>query len=608
MRFLTHWLTQLQTLATFLITFLAILLVVLATNVIVITYREVSSQLAEDQYRRLALAAAERLANSLENYMLSLNTLASQAEMQSGEPTLQEATLERGAGLVANFTNQDAGVIILDDNGVVSVTEPFRPDLIGTNLSDESYFQQARDLRVGIFSDVIPEPGTNKNLVVIAMPIIDQDDRFVGVIAGRLYIDFRGLSRQIEGVGLNNDDFIYTVDRTGRLIYHPEQGLIGQDFSNQQAVQQLLQGEFTGALTRLGDEALPIVEGFATVPLTDWGVVVGGSLSRAVQPVYNVLRPAGQVLVIGLVLIAVIVSWGANRVTQPIRGLVRQIRQVAKGEYDTQVELSQIQELRELGEASNEMVEQIRKYRAATRQYIVGVTRSQEEERKRIARELHDDTVQTLVAIGQRIDLIKTMLDEPEEAQERLIELRKLVKQASTSVRQFSRDLRPLALEDLGLVAAMQYLVNQLSQSTGIIADLEVIGEPEGLPSDMEVAIYRILQESLNNVRKHAQASEVNVTVTFTRREVTLTVQDNGRGFEMPDDLTDFATQGSLGVMGLQERAHLFGGTISLNSQPNQGTTVTLVVPRQVSLSPFEIYHLPYLQGSKVTEEGSISS
>jgi signal transduction histidine kinase len=283
-----------------------------------------------------------------------------------------------------------------------------------------------------------------------------------------------------------------------------------------------------------------------------------------------------------------------------------QTRQVTAGDYDAQVTLSRIKEIRELGMAFNEMVEQIRKYRAGVRQYVADITQSQEEERKRIARELHDDTVQSLIAIGQRIELIKEMLDDPPEARTRLSELRTMVTGAIASVRQFSRDLRPLALEDLGLVAAMQYLVNQLAQSEGIDVHFQVEGAPEGLPADMEVAIYRILQEALNNVKKHADAVEVDVLVQFKEKEITLTVQDNGRGFVVPSSITDFATSGGFGVMGLQERAQLFGGDIVIESQPFEGTTIRMVIPRQSDLRLFEIRQNSAPQNSQQPQESFI--
>jgi signal transduction histidine kinase len=155
-----------------------------------------------------------------------------------------------------------------------------------------------------------------------------------------------------------------------------------------------------------------------------------------------------------------------------------------------------------------------------------------------------------------------------------------MVTGAIASVRQFSRDLRPLTLEDLGLAAAMQYLVNQLAQSEGIHVKLEIEGEVEGLSNDMETAIYRILQETLNNVKKHADATEVEVLAQFTRRQIKLTVRDNGQGFEVPEAITDLASLGSFGLMGLHERVQLFGGEITVKSQPGKGTTVQMAIPR----------------------------
>ncbi len=258
------------------------------------------------------------------------------------------------------------------------------------------------------------------------------------------------------------------------------------------------------------------------------------------------------------------------------------------GDYDAQVNLSKIKEIRELGAAFNEMVRQIGKYRAGVSHYVAAITNTQEEERKRIARDLHDDTVQSLIAIGQRLELVKGARNDPESARTRLGDVRAMVTGTIASVRQFSRDLRPLALEDLGLAAAMQYLVNQLAQSEGIDVNFKVEGEVEGLSNEMQVAIYRILQESLNNIKKHANATEVDVLAQFTPHYVKLIITDNGQGFEMPEAITDLASRGSFGVMGIYERAQLFGGEVVVKSRPEHGTTVQMSMPRYAVPPTFE--------------------
>jgi signal transduction histidine kinase len=603
---LRNWITELRAQAILLTVLLLSLMLILSVGVTFLAYQQISQSLAESRDQELASVSAERLSESIEAFVRGLKTLANQTEMQSGEPTLQQATLKRVPDLVTDFTS-DGGIIILDAKGFVSVTEPLRPDLIGQDFSQEPYFKEALALRTSTFSDIIKEPGSGEDIIVIAVPIEKSNGDFVGVIAGRFYLSFQRLGQEIQKLRVGEEGTAYLVDRTGRLIYHPISNLIGTDFSSREAVKQLQQGDLVGAVTSRENGQPNTVEGYAVVEVTGWGLVIGEPWTQVVEPAQNALRPVAIVLVVGLVTVAAFVSLGVQAVTDPIQNLVMQTRQVTAGDYDAQVMLSRIKEIRELGMAFNEMVEQIRKYRAGVRQYVADITQSQEEERKRIARELHDDTVQSLIAIGQRIELIKEMLDDPIEARPRLSELRTMVTGAIASVRQFSRDLRPLALEDLGLVAAMQYLVNQLAQNEGIDVNFKVEGAAEGLPADMEVAIYRILQEALNNVKKHADATEVDVLAQFKEKEIELTVQDNGRGFVVPASITDFATSGGFGVMGLQERAQLFGGHIVIVSQPFEGTTIRMVMPRRSNLRPFEIRHSSApLQNSQQPHESFI--
>ena len=498
--------------------------------------------------------------------------------------------MERVPGLIADFINRDGGIIILDANGLVTVTKPFRPDLLGQDFSQEPYFQEAK-VRPFAFSNIVTEPGTNQDMIVIAVPIARVNGEFVGAIAGRFYIDYQGLGRDIQQLQVGEEGTAYLVDQNGRLIYHPIDSLIGTGFDRREAVQRLQQGDREGAITTVSEDGQSrTVEGYAVVPITGWGLIIGEPWEQVVNPALESLQPVAIVLAIGLILVAGLVSVGVQRVTDPIQSLVMQTRQVAVGDYDAQVNLSRIREIRELGTAFNEMVQQIGKYRAGVRQYVADITHSQEEERKRIARDLHDDTVQSLIAIKQQVALIENTLDDdPIEVRGRLTGVKTMVMGAIASVRQFSRDLRPLTLEDLGLVPAMQYLVNELAQSENIEATLDVTGDIDNLSGDMEVAIYRILQEALNNVRKHARASEVKIWAQFSKSQVKLSIRDNGRGFEVPESMTDFASNGSFGMMGLQERAQLFGGNLIVRSTPARGTTIRLTMPRQTDLREFEM-------------------
>jgi len=212
--------------------------------------------------------------------------------------------------------------------------------------------------------------------------------------------------------------------------------------------------------------------------------------------------------------------------------------------------------------------------------YLQQVTRAQEEERRRIARELHDDTAQDLVALSRRLDNLISDADHL-SAQDikNLEELRQQTDRILGGVRRFSQDLRPSVLDDLGLLPALEWLTSDLTQHFGIAIGMGVLGSVHRFPSETELVLFRIAQEALRNVWKHSEASRAWVAVEFGDDKTVLTVIDNGKGFELPERIEDLASAGKLGLAGMQERAQLIGGRLMLHSAPGKGTTVTVEVP-----------------------------
>ena len=202
------------------------------------------------------------------------------------------------------------------------------------------------------------------------------------------------------------------------------------------------------------------------------------------------------------------------------------------------------------------------------------MTRGQEDERIRLARELHDDTIQSLIALQQRVELThKALGKDPALANARLDELKNLLTDSLASVRGYVRDLRPTYLEELGLIPALEMLAREAR------ASFQIIGEETRLDAERELALYRIAQEALRNVAKHARAQTIALTLTFDAREVAITIEDDGVGFSAPDAPTTYARAGHFGLMGMQERAQLFGGNVYVKSEPGQGTKVVAFVP-----------------------------
>ena len=228
-------------------------------------------------------------------------------------------------------------------------------------------------------------------------------------------------------------------------------------------------------------------------------------------------------------------------------------------------------------------VTEARRMQESLRFYVSQVLKAQEGERLRIARELHDDTAQALTGLSRRLDMLVDTLPSdsnrlPAEVRENLEELRDQSDTILEGVRRFSRALRPPVLDDLGLLPALKWLAMALEER-GIAANITVLGEQHRLADGTELALFRIAQEALNNVRKHSGASAVEVTVDFRGGGLALTIADNGAGFEVPGSTSDLAECGKLGIIGMQERTRLLGGTLSVDSEPGEGTTVVVRVP-----------------------------
>ncbi|WP_408007863.1 sensor histidine kinase [Pseudalkalibacillus sp. A8] len=200
---------------------------------------------------------------------------------------------------------------------------------------------------------------------------------------------------------------------------------------------------------------------------------------------------------------------------------------------------------------------------------------AQEEERGRVSREIHDGPAQMLANVLLRSELIeKTYMQKGvEEARIELKDLRRMVKSALIEVRRIIYDLRPMALDDLGLIPTLEKYLRTVSDSTGVKINLRSLGNERRLPSKMEVATYRLIQESVQNACKHAQADEIQVKVEF-QEQLSILVRDNGVGF----DQTERKDQ-SFGIIGMKERVDLLDGTIKIESNPGKGTMIFIQIP-----------------------------
>ena len=211
--------------------------------------------------------------------------------------------------------------------------------------------------------------------------------------------------------------------------------------------------------------------------------------------------------------------------------------------------------------------------------YLGQVTKAQEEERKRIARELHDETIQALVVLSRQLEDAASSRGLPEDKRLLLESLRQQTTSIMDGVRRMTQDLRPSTLDRLGLLPGLEWLANDMSRYSGIVTKVNVTGQGRRLPPDVELMLFRIAQEALRNVWRHSQATEAAVTAEFYDKRVVVTIKDNGKGFSVPGTVGDLARDGKLGLTGMHERARLVGGSVTFHSEPGKGTTIVMEVP-----------------------------
>ena len=320
------------------------------------------------------------------------------------------------------------------------------------------------------------------------------------------------------------------------------------------------------------------VVAFSPVPPTNWALVIEEPWHTVASPLLR-YSETGSLILVPIVIFALFALWfGTRKIIQPLNKLQRQAISFTHGDYGAFSQpIGGINEIQILHTTFENMAQEVEEAQQTLKKYLGMITAGQEDERKRLARELHDDTLQSLIALNQRVMMVKRMAGAV-GLQDALQEIEAMVSQTMDELRRLTRALRPIYLEDLGLVTALETLAHETTQTSEVQVEFKATGEERRLPDAAEIAVFRISQEALSNILRHSDATQAEISIAYQPKSLELLIADNGVGFDLPENLADLSNRGHFGLLGMQERAELIGAKLEIRSKAGAGTQLILKV------------------------------
>lgn len=525
-------------------------------------HRQAMTRLVEDRDRGVAAAEANRLGREVAQQAAVLARLAATLP-----PTdLPAAVTDQPFDSTGSFTG---GLAWLDGQGALVAASP---DATAWAQSDAARLLAARAAAVGQTQYETTLSGEDVARLLIAVPGPGGK-----VLAGALPVEALNLT---EGNLLLEGEMqgaMFVLDQTGRRVHHHDPAGLAVD----PAVLGSLPRDANGSTYLRDRQGRELLVSYAHVEPPGWTLATVEDVRTIAAMGISAVEALPLLLLFVAVVALLAVSFGVLNVVRPLQELDRRAARVAWGDFDAvEQPVGGVQEIDDLRATLAQMAERIRAYQGGMRDYLSAITQGQEEERGRLAHELHDVTIQGLIALKQRGQMALKAFDrDPARAEARLQELNSLIDEEVASLRRIIGDLRPIYLEDLGFVPALEMLARQTGERHDLSVLLTVHGQVVRLAPDLELAAYRIVQQALANVTAHAHAGQAWVEITFAADALILVIRDDGVGFTPPDQPADLARQGHFGLMGMAERALLYGGQLTIASSSGQGATITVRLP-----------------------------
>ena len=541
---------------------LTLLLLLIAFGSVSLHQQDMRALVGERDERAVQSAAAA-LTSELHHRAASISSLVALVEL-SGNTTYIYTTDD----LTSDF---DGGLAYLDRNGhLITSTPPSGPwDWVAqNNISLASPSDTSTTLSTSlepVFSSPFLDPGSNRLFVIVSQY---SPSRKI-IVAGAFSPDTLAGETLSTSYPATAELTIYLLDSSRRLLFTSGSNSSESLTIDHPGVAEALRGE-SGTRYLQVDNSEHVIA-YSPVGPTGWVLITEEAWQAVVSPSLQTTQLAPLVLVPAFILALIALWFVARQIVQPLQRLESKAAALAWGDFKTIKEsVGGISEVQHLQKELTEMARKVQAAQEGLHDYIGAITSAQEEERMRLARELHDDTIQAVIALKQRVQLAQKSIKD-QHGRQSLNELEILAEQTIENLRRLTRALRPIYLEDLGLVTALEMLVRETSQANHLKVDFKQSGQERRLSREVELALYRIAQEALNNVVHHAKANHAVLQIAFNK-DINLEVMDDGVGFTVPKSPTDFAPSGHFGLLGIRERADLIRARLEVESAPGKGT------------------------------------
>ena len=558
----------------------------------------------------IAQISANRVDDLLRQTIAVLQTVVEQNAIDPDQrwPDGRERELRTIAQQLGDFVLH---VGVVDRDGIVVWTEPYLPNLIGFDLSGNRYVAQVlstgRSVVSGFFAPESVDPSA-----AILFPTKRADGSVNGLVYAAVNLRHPSMSRLLGPLGLGKSGYAEIVDEEGFPLASTweQQSWRNCRYGDRFATLIRDRGAVVGQChdchnTSNDRKKQDGVKAFAALSTAPWGIVVQQDEAEA----FATSRTLQQNLFFfgaTAFLITLFVAWTLTRsVVRPIQRVTGACQRIAAGDLSEPIPVRGSHEMSALARAFNVMRQKLKnsldeiqrwneelegRVEARTRELAAAETSrrellrklvvAQEDERRAVARELHDETSQALTALVVKLEAVATSpTADAVELKSQLQPIQVMTNEMLREVQRIIRDLRPAILDDLGLMSALDWFAESRLASEGIRVALETVGVERRLPSEVETVIFRIAQEAINNIARHARARNASITLDFREPLIILEVEDDGCGFSPDDVLARQGATGSFGLTGMRERVTLFSGTMQIHSRPGQGTRLVVAIP-----------------------------